>query len=106
MWSVMGRSRVPSPAAKIMASMAGPFRTDGATPSRGPARRTRLGPTPPGQAGAVRHGHRGWGRMGTLLAARLQMEVSLAFHMVFAALGIGLPLLDGRGGGTGAPHGP
>ncbi|MEX2609496.1 MAG: cytochrome ubiquinol oxidase subunit I [Gemmatimonadota bacterium] len=31
--------------------------------------------------------------MGTLLAARLQMEVSLAFHMIFAALGIGLPLL-------------
>jgi len=28
-----------------------------------------------------------------LLAARLQMEVSLAFHMVFAALGIGMPLL-------------
>jgi cytochrome bd ubiquinol oxidase subunit I len=31
--------------------------------------------------------------METLLAARLQMEVSLAFHMFFAALGIGLPLL-------------
>jgi cytochrome bd ubiquinol oxidase subunit I len=31
--------------------------------------------------------------MDTLLAARLQMEVSLAFHMFFAALGIGLPLL-------------
>jgi cytochrome bd ubiquinol oxidase subunit I len=29
----------------------------------------------------------------TLLAARLQMEVSLAFHMMFAALGIGLPFL-------------
>ncbi len=31
--------------------------------------------------------------MNALLAARAQMEVSLAFHMVFAALGIGLPLL-------------
>jgi cytochrome d ubiquinol oxidase subunit I len=31
--------------------------------------------------------------MNTLTAARAQMEVSLAFHMVFAALGIGLPLL-------------
>ncbi len=30
--------------------------------------------------------------MTALLAARAQMEVSLAFHMVFAALGIGLPL--------------
>jgi cytochrome d ubiquinol oxidase subunit I len=31
--------------------------------------------------------------MDVLTAARAQMEVSLAFHMVFAALGIGLPLL-------------
>ncbi|MBW3554628.1 MAG: cytochrome ubiquinol oxidase subunit I [Gemmatimonadetes bacterium] len=31
--------------------------------------------------------------MDPLLAARAQMEVSLAFHMFFAALGIGLPLL-------------
>ena len=31
--------------------------------------------------------------MDTLLAARAQMEVSLAFHMIFAALGIGMPLL-------------
>ncbi|MBV9109086.1 MAG: cytochrome ubiquinol oxidase subunit I, partial [Gemmatimonadetes bacterium] len=31
--------------------------------------------------------------METLAAARAQMEVSLAFHMVFAALGIGMPLL-------------
>lgn len=31
--------------------------------------------------------------MDGLLAARIQMEVSLAFHMFFAALGIGLPLL-------------
>lgn len=31
--------------------------------------------------------------MDTLLAARAQMTLSLAFHMVFAALGIGLPLL-------------
>jgi cytochrome d ubiquinol oxidase subunit I len=31
--------------------------------------------------------------MDTLTAARAQMEVSLAFHMVFAALGIGMPLL-------------
>jgi len=31
--------------------------------------------------------------METLLAARLQMTLSLAFHMVFAAIGIGLPLM-------------
>src|SRR5581483_10685798 len=31
--------------------------------------------------------------MDTLLAARLQMVVTLAFHIVFAAIGIGLPLL-------------
>lgn len=31
--------------------------------------------------------------MNALTAARAQMEVSLAFHMVFAALGIGMPLL-------------
>jgi cytochrome bd ubiquinol oxidase subunit I len=31
--------------------------------------------------------------MDTLLAARIQMEVSLGFHMFFAALGIGMPLL-------------
>ncbi len=31
--------------------------------------------------------------MDTLTAARAQMEVSLAFHIIFAALGIGLPLL-------------
>ncbi len=31
--------------------------------------------------------------MTPLTAARAQMEVSLAFHMIFAALGIGMPLL-------------
>jgi cytochrome d ubiquinol oxidase subunit I len=31
--------------------------------------------------------------MDNLIAARLQMAISLGFHMVFAALGIGLPLL-------------
>lgn len=31
--------------------------------------------------------------MDSLLAARLQMTMSLAFHMIFAAVGIGLPLL-------------
>jgi cytochrome d ubiquinol oxidase subunit I len=31
--------------------------------------------------------------MGTLVAARLQMTLSLAFHIIFAAVGIGLPLL-------------
>ncbi len=31
--------------------------------------------------------------MDTLTAARAQMEMSLAFHMIFAALGIGMPLL-------------
>ncbi|HEU0052242.1 MAG TPA: cytochrome ubiquinol oxidase subunit I, partial [Longimicrobium sp.] len=46
--------------------------------------------------------------MDTLTAARAQMEVSLAFHMVFAALGIGMPLLmvlaEWRGLRTGQPH--
>src|SRR5438270_6709393 len=31
--------------------------------------------------------------MDNLFAARLQMAISLGFHMVFAALGIGMPLL-------------
>src|SRR5262245_36793028 len=31
--------------------------------------------------------------MSPLTAARAQMEVSLGFHMIFAALGIGMPLL-------------
>ena len=31
--------------------------------------------------------------MDTLAAARLQMTLSLAFHMIFAAVGVGLPLL-------------
>lgn len=31
--------------------------------------------------------------MSTLTAARMQMTLSLAFHMIFAAVGIGLPLL-------------
>lgn len=31
--------------------------------------------------------------MDGLTAARLQMTVSLAFHMVYAAIGIGMPLL-------------
>src|SRR6188474_731395 len=31
--------------------------------------------------------------MDSLIAARLQMVMSLAFHMVYAAIGIGLPLL-------------
>lgn len=46
--------------------------------------------------------------MDTLLAARAQMEVSLAFHMIFAALGIGMPLLmliaERRWLHTGRPH--
>jgi cytochrome d ubiquinol oxidase subunit I len=46
--------------------------------------------------------------MDTLLAARAQMEVSLAFHMVFAALGIGLPVLmliaEAMWLRTGQPH--
>jgi cytochrome d ubiquinol oxidase subunit I len=46
--------------------------------------------------------------MNTLLAARAQMEVSLGFHMIFAALGIGLPLLmviaEGLWLRTGRPH--
>jgi cytochrome d ubiquinol oxidase subunit I len=31
--------------------------------------------------------------MEALVAARLRMTLSLAFHMIFAAVGIGLPLL-------------
>jgi cytochrome d ubiquinol oxidase subunit I len=31
--------------------------------------------------------------MSDLLAARSQMAISLAFHIIFAAMGIGLPLL-------------
>jgi cytochrome d ubiquinol oxidase subunit I len=46
--------------------------------------------------------------MNSLLAARAQMEVSLGFHMVFAALGIGMPLLmliaEGMWLRTGQPH--
>lgn len=46
--------------------------------------------------------------MDSLTAARLQMTVSLAFHMVFAAIGIGLPLLmviaEGLYLKTGRPH--
>ena len=46
--------------------------------------------------------------MDSLLAARLQMTVSLAFHMVYAAVGIGLPLLlvivEGLYLRTGRPH--
>jgi cytochrome d ubiquinol oxidase subunit I len=44
----------------------------------------------------------------TLTAARAQMELSLAFHMVFAALGMGLPVLmivaEGLHLRTGKPH--
>src|SRR5262249_35669194 len=36
---------------------------------------------------------RGRSAMDTLTAARAQMEVSFGFHMIFAALGIGMPLL-------------
>ncbi len=46
--------------------------------------------------------------MDAVTAARAQMGVSLAFHMVFAALGIGLPLLmvlaEGLGLRTGKRH--
>src|SRR5687768_563806 len=46
--------------------------------------------------------------MDALTAARAQMEVSLGFHMIFAALGIGLPLLlliaEGLWLRTGKPH--
>jgi cytochrome bd ubiquinol oxidase subunit I len=31
--------------------------------------------------------------MSDLLAARAQMGTSLAFHIIFASLGVGLPLL-------------
>ncbi|MEW6734971.1 MAG: cytochrome ubiquinol oxidase subunit I [Acidobacteriota bacterium] len=46
--------------------------------------------------------------MDTLTAARAQMEVSLGFHMIFAALGIALPVLliisEGLWLRTGKPH--
>jgi len=46
--------------------------------------------------------------MDVLTAARVQMEVSLAFHMIFAALGIGMPVLmliaEGLWLRTGEPH--
>jgi cytochrome bd ubiquinol oxidase subunit I len=46
--------------------------------------------------------------MDVLTAARLQMEVSLGFHMFFAALGIGMPLLmllaEGQWLRTGREH--
>src|SRR6476620_11627218 len=46
--------------------------------------------------------------MDSLIAARLQMVMSLAFHIVFAAIGIGLPLLlvivEGLYLRTGEPH--
>ncbi|WP_435017110.1 cytochrome ubiquinol oxidase subunit I [Tundrisphaera sp. TA3] len=46
--------------------------------------------------------------MDNLVAARLQMAVSLGFHMIFAAIGIGLPLLmvlvERRWISTGQPH--
>jgi cytochrome d ubiquinol oxidase subunit I len=46
--------------------------------------------------------------MDALTAARLQMTVSLAFHMIYAAVGIGLPLLlvivEWRYLKTGLPH--
>lgn len=46
--------------------------------------------------------------MDSLTAARLQMALSLAFHMIFAAVGIGLPLLlvivEGLWLRTGKPH--
>jgi cytochrome d ubiquinol oxidase subunit I len=31
--------------------------------------------------------------MSSLTAARVQMEVSLGFHMIFAAIGMALPLM-------------
>ena len=46
--------------------------------------------------------------MDSLTAARLQMTVSLAFHMLYAAVGIGLPMLlvivEGLYLRTGQPH--
>ena len=46
--------------------------------------------------------------MSSFTAARLQMTVSLAFHIIYAAIGIGLPLLmvvvEGLYLRTGQPH--
>ena len=36
---------------------------------------------------------RGRGRLSDLLAARSQMAISLGFHILFAAVGIAMPLL-------------
>src|SRR4051794_41686528 len=45
--------------------------------------------------------------MSDLTAARMQMEVSLAFHMIFAAVGMAMPLMmliaEGRWLRTGDP---
>src|SRR5580765_1896413 len=53
----------------------------------GARRQTKLAPR--GSAGRRAGGF----VVDTLTAARLQMTLSLAFHIVFAAVGIGLPLL-------------
>lgn len=42
--------------------------------------------------------------MSDLLAARAQMSTSLAFHIIFASLGIGLPLLLCIAGGLALRH--
>lgn len=56
-----------------------------------PASRTHTARDPP----ASRHGtpHGEVRTLDDLLAARLQMALSLGFHMIFAALGLGMPLL-------------
>jgi cytochrome bd ubiquinol oxidase subunit I len=52
--------------------------------------------------------HQAGSRMDVLTAARIQMEVSLGFHMFFAALGIGMPVLmlmaEWQWLKTGQPH--
>jgi len=42
--------------------------------------------------------------MDDLMAARSQMAMSLAFHIIFAAIGIAMPLLMMLLSGSGSPH--
>src|ERR1700692_951417 len=59
----------------------------GLAPTRLPATPSRQRPSAPFVRGSMING------MDHVIAARAQMGTSLAFHIVFAALGVGLPLL-------------
>jgi cytochrome d ubiquinol oxidase subunit I len=79
----------------------------GSMHGRHPADRRRIFPPMPAAAAHAR-GRNREASMDPLIAARAQMAFSLGFHMVFAALGIGLPLLmmvaEGRWLRTGLAH--